>query len=339
MKKIGFTVLVLLVFMGLSSCTDKNDYVSFEENGVKLLISQEYLDKGISYDYYTSEMAQYPTFIIAFSYMPALDRLYEQAEVMWDTIESKEAQDLYMEDFERSLALHQKILAFGITLPESDYKALEPGEYLATLPVAAQKYGYTYLLSTMDNSTEGMDAEEIEVFNDCKNYIDKSVKKIKISKPVEKNKQESTSSSVTFPEFESPSLDGDIVTDDVFKGKDITLVHIWGTFCTPCIEEMPELAEWQKKLAPNVQVLGIICDLGSLDDSAEKEAAQKIVKDSGVEFTNVIASGGILTYLTSVQFVPTSILVDSTGTIVGEPIVGARLEDYKKAVEDYVSSH
>ena len=325
--------------MGLSSCTDKNDFVAFEENGVKLLISQEYLDKGISYDYYTSEMAQYPTFIIAFSYMPALDRLYEQAEVMWDTIESKEAQDLYMEDFERSLALHQKILAFGITLPESDYKALEPGEYLATLPVAAQKYGYTYLLSTMDNSTEGMDAEEIEVFNDCKNYIDKAVKKIKISKPVVKNKQESTSSSVTFPEFESPSLDGDIVTDDVFKGKDITLVHIWGTFCTPCIEEMPELAEWQKKLAPNVQVLGIICDLGSLDDSAEKEAAQKIVKDSGVEFTNVIASGGILTYLTSVQFVPTSILVDSTGTIVGEPIVGARLEDYKKAVEDYVSSH
>ena len=325
--------------MGLSSCTDKNDFVAFEENGVKLLISQEYLDKGISYDYYTSEMAQYPTFIIAFSYMPALDRLYEQAEVMWDTIESKEAQDLYMEDFERSLALHQKILAFGITLPESDYKALEPGEYLATLPVAAQKYGYTYLLSTMDNSTEGMDAEEIEVFKDCKNYIDKAVKKIKISKPVVKNKQESTSSSVTFPEFESPSLDGDIVTDDVFKGKDITLVHIWGTFCTPCIEEMPELAEWQKKLAPNVQVLGIICDLGSLDDSAEKEAAQKIVKDSGVEFTNVIASGGILTYLTSVQFVPTSILVDSTGTIVGEPIVGARLEDYKKAVEDYVSSH
>ena len=339
MKKIGLSVLALAAFLVLSSCTDKNDFVDFAENGVQLLISQEYMDKGISYDCYSSDMAQYPTFIIAFSYMPALDRLYEQAEVMWDTIQSKEAQDLFMEDFERSLALHQKILAFGITIPESDYKMLDPGEYLASLPVIAKKYGYVYILNTIDNSTEEMDDEEIEAFNDCKSYIDKSIRKIRIMEPVIKTMENSSSQSLVFPQFESPALDGTPITDEVFAGKDITLVHIWGTFCTPCIEEMPALAEWQKTLAQNVQVLGIVCDVGSLDDSNEKELALQIIKDSGVEFPNVIASGGILTYLTSVQFVPTTILVDSEGTIIGEPIVGARLEDYKKAVEDYVSSH
>ena len=67
MKKIGFTVLALLAFFGLSSCSNKDDLVVFEENGVQLLISQEYLDKGISYDSYSSDMAQYPTFIISFA--------------------------------------------------------------------------------------------------------------------------------------------------------------------------------------------------------------------------------------------------------------------------------
>lgn len=339
MKKIGFAVIALIALFVLPSCTNKDDLVDFSENGVKLLISREYLDKGISYDYYTSDMAQYPTFIIAFSYMPALDRIYEQAELMWDSIESKEAQDLYMEDFENSLALHQKILAFGITLPESDYKALDPGEYLATLPVAAKKYGYVYLMSLMDNTTEGMDDEELEAFRDCRNYIENSIKKARISKPVVRTFEDSSKDPMTFPQFEAPTLDGKTVTDEIFSDADVTLVHIWGTFCTPCIEEMPALAEWEKKLGSAAQVLGIVCDVGSLDDSSEKDAAMQIVNDCGVGFTNVIASGGILTYLTSVQFVPTTILVDSDGRIVGEPIVGARFEDYRKAVEDYVSSH
>ncbi|MBR4004439.1 MAG: TlpA family protein disulfide reductase [Treponema sp.] len=339
MKKIGLSFLGVLAFLALTACTNKKDIVEFAENGVQLLLSQEYLDKGISYDCYGSDSAQYPTFIIAFAYMPALDRLYEQAEVMWDTIESKEAQDLFMEDFERSLAVHQKILAFGITLPEADYKALGPDEYLATLPVAAQKYGYTYLLNTMDNSTEGMDDEEIKVYDDCRNYIEKSIKKMRVKKPVLKEQVVSGSQSLSFPQFESPSLNGNVITNEFFYDADVTMVHIWGTFCTPCIEEMPELAAWQKTLAKNVKVLGIVCDVGSLADSSEKEAAEKIISECGVGFENVIASGGILTYLTSVQFVPTTILVDSSGNIVGEPIVGARFEDYKKAVEDYVSSH
>ena len=339
MKKIGLSVLALAAFLVLSSCTDKNDFVDFAENGVQLLISQEYIDKGIAYDCYTSDMAQYPTFIISFAYMPALDRLYEQADLIWDTIESQEAQDLFMEDFERSLALHQKILAFGITLPEADYRSLAPDEYLATLPVLVRKYGYVYLLKVMENSTEGMDDEEIKVFRDCQNYLEKSIRKIRITEPAVQTESGSGKKSVEFPQFESPTLEGTPVTNDIFYGKDITLVLIWGTFCTPCIEEMPALAEWAKTLSKNVQVLGIVCDVGSLDDSSEKEAALQIVKECGVEFTNVIAAGGILSYLTAVQFVPTAILVDSTGTIVGEPIVGARLEDYKAAVGKYVSAN
>ena len=35
-----------------------------------------------------------------------------------------------------------------------------------------------------------------------------------------------------------------------YKGK-IIVLNFWTTWCAPCIEEMPSLAEFQRKLGPN----------------------------------------------------------------------------------------
>ena len=42
--------------------------------------------------------------------------------------------------------------------------------------------------------------------------------------------------------FESQDLDGNKITSDIFSNNIITMINIWGTFCGPCIREMPELA-------------------------------------------------------------------------------------------------
>ena len=44
-----------------------------------------------------------------------------------------------------------------------------------------------------------------------------------------------------FGSFTAQTLDGTEVTQDIFKETDLTMVNIWGTFCGPCIREMPEL--------------------------------------------------------------------------------------------------
>lgn len=45
-----------------------------------------------------------------------------------------------------------------------------------------------------------------------------------------------------FPAFTTTDLNGNAVTEEIFLGKALTVVNIWGTFCDPCVNEMPLLA-------------------------------------------------------------------------------------------------
>ena len=45
------------------------------------------------------------------------------------------------------------------------------------------------------------------------------------------------------PAFIAKDLQGNEITESIFAEKDLTVVNIWGTFCPPCIAEMPELGE------------------------------------------------------------------------------------------------
>lgn len=137
--------------------------------------------------------------------------------------------------------------------------------------------------------------------------------------------------------FSSADLDKNKITDEIFSAADVTVMNVWGTFCPPCIREMPELAEWQKSMPKNAQIIGIVCDVNSTDDAKGISKAKAILKKSGATFPNVIANQSLAQFLNGIQFVPTTFLVDKNGNIVGDMIVGAQVAKYKKAVEDYLA--
>lgn len=51
---------------------------------------------------------------------------------------------------------------------------------------------------------------------------------------------------VNMPQFMTTDMDGKKVTNDIFADYDMTVVNFWATYCNPCIDELPELAEWKK---------------------------------------------------------------------------------------------
>lgn len=77
--------------------------------------------------------------------------------------------------------------------------------------------------------------------------------------------------------FSTTDLKGNTVTNDIFSQADLTVVNFWGTFCNPCINEMPELAKWNEEMPDNVQMLGAIVDVETVD-SDEYALAQQIVE-------------------------------------------------------------
>ena len=135
----------------------------------------------------------------------------------------------------------------------------------------------------------------------------------------------------SIPAFTSYDLNGNEADESVFANADITVVNIWGTFCGPCKDEMPDLAEWEKELPDNVQIIGIVCDVPNME-AAEYKAAQEIVAENGIRYTNIIAAGKMADYMNNVAAVPTTLFVDSEGHFLHRPFVGADVGGYKSIV-------
>ena len=139
-----------------------------------------------------------------------------------------------------------------------------------------------------------------------------------------------------FPQFAALNLANETVTDNIFAQKKITVLNIWGTFCPPCIEEMPELGEWARNMPADAQIIGLICDVRGSDDIQTIDAAKKILSEANANFVNLIPDVALEKYLQKVDAVPTTLFIDSQGNLIGEPVVGADVESYKARVADYL---
>lgn len=139
-----------------------------------------------------------------------------------------------------------------------------------------------------------------------------------------------------FPAFKTTDLAGREMTQDIFKGKKVTVINIWGTFCPPCIGEMPELGTWAKEMPRDAQLIGLVCDASGPDDQETAAAARKILSDSQADFVNLLPNQELMKYLDKVEAVPTTIFVDEEGNIIGEQVVGANVPKYKELLARYL---
>ena len=151
-------------------------------------------------------------------------------------------------------------------------------------------------------------------------------------------KQESSENGVTvnMPEFSTTDMDGNKVTNDIFADYDLTVVNFWATYCNPCIDELPELAEWKKELPDNVNLIGLLVDVDE-KGSDQYKLAEKIIKETGADYQHLIATEEFDDLISDLVGVPTTFFVDSTGKIIGEPFAGADVDAYKQTVEDYLN--
>ena len=113
----------------------------------------------------------------------------------------------------------------------------------------------------------------------------------------------------------STDLDGNEIDDSVFKGKKLTMVNIWGTFCRPCIGEMPDLQKISEEYKDkDLQIIGMVCDIENKDDIVMIETAKEIVADIGVKYQNIVPSDSLNTaFLDSVTLVPLTLFLDENG--------------------------
>ena len=148
------------------------------------------------------------------------------------------------------------------------------------------------------------------------------------------NKTDSGSTSKTtddsslpkFPAFEGKDLDGNTVkSSDLFSGNAVTVVNFWFTTCGPCVGELGDLDALNKELSGKGGAL-IGINAFTLDgNEAAISEAKDVLTQSGATYQNVYFDSGSEAgkFVESIYAYPTTYVVNRSGRIVGDPIVGA----------------
>lgn len=133
-----------------------------------------------------------------------------------------------------------------------------------------------------------------------------------------------------FPDFKAKTVTGEDISSDVFKDSKLTVVNIWGSWCGPCVAEIPELQKLYETMKDKgVNVVGVAQDAGS-----DMDAVKEIIEKNNVTYQNIVPEGAVTDFVMSIQAFPTTYLVDSKGNIVSTMQGGRDVESFTKTVED-----
>ncbi|GAB4482370.1 MAG: TlpA disulfide reductase family protein [Thermodesulfovibrionales bacterium] len=113
------------------------------------------------------------------------------------------------------------------------------------------------------------------------------------------------------PDFSLKSIDGETIVLSGLRGK-VVLLEFWATWCPPCRESIPELADLYREYRERgFTVLGVSVD--SADDPSVMLSA--FARDNGMAYPVLISSEeAVQAY--GVRSIPAVFLIDKQGRIV-----------------------
>ena len=225
------------------------------------------------------------------------------------------------------------ILAENTELWERVFAAADKG---MTLQEDGKNYG-DFLLKTIDTVKERFTEDEFKLLKgEAEKIRDIENKLTMIEKKYPDAAQKSSDNDMSmpsdngsmgkFPSFEGKDLDGnEIKSDELFSGNAVTVVNFWFTTCSPCVGELSELDALNKELSEKGGSLIGINSFTLDGDEAAISEAKAVLKKKDASYRNVYfdSNSEAGKFVGNVYAYPTTYVVDRSGSIVGEPIVGA----------------
>lgn len=257
---------------------------------------------------------------------------------------------------EEALAMHKELMAQENELLSEKTELWEKVFMAADKGMTMQEDGKNYgdfLLKTIEDAKEEFSDEEYEWLKESATEISNIESKLTeleekypdiMQKSMDGDMSMPAGSDMTtppddgsmqkFPVFDGKDLDGNTVkSDELFSANAVTVVNFWFTTCNPCVGELGELDALNKELAEKGgSLIGINTFTLDGDEKAIAEAKEVLAK-KGATYQNVYfdSDGEAGKFTTNIFAYPTTYVVDRSGNIVGEPIVGAITE--KKQAE------
>ena len=138
--------------------------------------------------------------------------------------------------------------------------------------------------------------------------------------------------------LQTKDIEGKEFSSKDFANYDLTMVNVFATWCTACVQEIPDLAELQKEMqSKGVNIVGVVTD--TVDDTGENqealEKAKLIMEKTGANYSFLMPDKSNFNgRLNGIQALPETFFVDKNGQIVGESYSGSHnKKDWMEIIE------
>jgi len=141
--------------------------------------------------------------------------------------------------------------------------------------------------------------------------------------------------------FTTQDLYGNTVTEASFGEKELFFIHFWGTWCPPCIAEMPDIGQVIYDYADRVGFLMLLHDFDNTEGINNIYSASGITETTPVVTTcyrNTFSDQHVITqWLGSTGVVPTTVIIDAEGNLI-ELMPGAHFSNYGRYLDFYLNN-
>lgn len=133
-------------------------------------------------------------------------------------------------------------------------------------------------------------------------------------------------------------VDGNGITTETINpsttGK-ITIINFWGTWCTPCVNELPYFDQIASEYEDSVSVIAIHSNMAS---ETEAEYLKNYYSDSKITFARDIEAEGYYSLLGGRGTYPYTIILDEDGVILRIFFNALEYEDLKEVVDSQLNN-
>jgi thiol-disulfide isomerase/thioredoxin len=150
-------------------------------------------------------------------------------------------------------------------------------------------------------------------------------------------KSDGANTSTTFKDMETTDINGNKVDSSIFSENKLTLVNVWNTGCSPCVDEIPILDKLNKEYeGKGVTIKGLLLESGVGLTDDEKTVVEEILQKSNSTYQQLTISKEMLEseIFKNLAAFPSTFFIDKDGNIVERIDGSSDYKGWKTRIED-----
>ena len=135
----------------------------------------------------------------------------------------------------------------------------------------------------------------------------------------EDSEDTATEEQAYIPKFEGTTVGGEKFSSDSFADTKLTMVNVWATYCSPCLNEMPSLGEIAASYDESeFRIIGVVCDVEENASEKDIEYVKELIESTKADYTHLLLGDSLYTNLVGgVYVVPTTFFFNQKGECLG----------------------